>query len=90
MSWTLLKPPEKAEDEDSDFFVISDESPDEDDNRLRLEYHTNRPRFGSRQKLSLAGDNFFAIPPLKTGSRRSGLKSNISRRSRIKPSEARS
>jgi len=41
MSWTLLKPPEKAEDEDSDFFVISDESPDEDDNRLRLEYHTN-------------------------------------------------
>ena len=66
MSWTLLKPPEKAEDEDSDFFVISDESPDEDDNRLRLEYHTNRPRFGSRQKLSLAGDIFLPFStPLK-------------------------
>ena len=40
MSWTLLKTAEKSEDEDSDFYVISDESPDEDDNRLRLEYHT--------------------------------------------------
>ena len=78
MSWTLLKPPEKSEEDDSDFFVISDESPDEDDNRLRLEYHTNRPRFGSKQKWSLAGDIFchFSNPP-KTGSRRSGPKSNI-------------
>ena len=36
MSWTLLKTAEKSEDEDSDFYVISDESPDEDDNRLTV------------------------------------------------------
>ena len=34
------QPPEKSEDEDSDF----SESDDEEDNRLRQEYDTNRPR----------------------------------------------
>ena len=61
MSWTLLKPPEKSEDEDSDFYVISDESADEEDNRLRLEYHTNRPRLRSRQKLSFASDSIKTV-----------------------------
>ena len=55
MSWKLLNPQEKSEDEDSDFFVISDESADEDDNRLRQEYHTNRPRLRSRQELLFSG-----------------------------------
>ena len=51
MSWKL-NPQEKSEDEDSDFFIISDESADEDDNRLRQEYHMNRPR------LKVQGKNY--------------------------------
>ena len=53
MSWKL-NPPQKSEDEDSDFSIISDESADEDDNRLRQEYHTNR-RLRSRQELLFSG-----------------------------------
>ena len=53
MSWKLLKPPEKSEDEDSDFYVISEESTDEEDNGLRPEYHTNRARLRSRQEFEL-------------------------------------
>ena len=46
LHWALQReqPPEKSEDEDSDFSIISDESDDEEDNRLRQEYDTNRPR----------------------------------------------
>ena len=51
MSWKLLKPPEKSEDEDSDFYVISEESTDEEDNGLRQEYHTNRARLCSRKEF---------------------------------------
>jgi len=57
MSRKLLNPQEKSEDEDSDFFIISDESADEDDNRLRQEYHTNRPRLRSRQELLFPGNS---------------------------------
>ena len=35
------QPPEKSEDEDSDLSIISDESDDEEDNRLRQEYDIN-------------------------------------------------
>ena len=45
MSWTLLKPQEKSED------VKSDESTDEEDNRLRQEYVTNRVRIRLRQQF---------------------------------------
>ena len=51
MSWKLLKPPEKSEDEDSDFYVISEESTDEEDNGLRQEYRTNRARSCPRQEF---------------------------------------
>ena len=51
MSWTLLQPREESEDEDSDFFVISDLSADEEDNRLRQEYDTNRESIRSRQEF---------------------------------------
>ena len=48
LHWALQReqPRAKSEDEDSDFFIISDESDDEEDNRLRQEYDTNRPRYG--------------------------------------------
>ena len=45
MSWRLLKPQEKSED------VKSDESTDEEDNRLRQEYVTNRVRIRLRQQF---------------------------------------
>ena len=61
MSWTLLKTAEKSEDEDSDFYVISDESFDEDDNRLRQEYRTNRPKLCSRQELLFPGDSIRTV-----------------------------
>ena len=51
MSWTLLQQRENSEDEDSDFFVISDLSADEEDNRLRQEYDTNRESIRSRQEF---------------------------------------
>ena len=70
MSWTLIEPPEKSEDEDSDFYVISEESTDEEDNSLRQEYHTNRARLRSRKEFefvellySLVVRSFF---PVKT------------------------
>ena len=53
MSWKLLKPPEKSEDEDSDFYVISEESTDEEDNGLRQEYHTDRARLNSRKEFEI-------------------------------------
>ena len=68
MSWTLLKTAEKSEDEDSDFYVISDESPDEDDNRLRQEYRTNRPKLCSRQELVFPGDSIRTVLRAKRSS----------------------
>ena len=53
MSWTLIEPPEKSEDEDSDFYVISEESTDEEDNGLRQEYHTDRARLHSRKEFEI-------------------------------------
>ena len=45
LHWVLQReqPPEKSEDEHSDFSIISDESDDEEDNRLRQEYDTSLP-----------------------------------------------
>ena len=40
MSWTSLNQQENPEDEDSDFYVINDES-DEEDYHFRQEYDTN-------------------------------------------------
>ena len=45
LHWALQReqPPEKSGEEDSDFSIISDESDDENDNRLRQKYDTNLP-----------------------------------------------
>ena len=57
MSWPLLKPREKSEDEDYDFNVLrihdesTEESTDEEDNRLRKEYDMNRTRIPKRQQF---------------------------------------
>ena len=53
MSWTLIEPPGKSEDEDPDFYVISEESTDEEDNGLRQEYHTDRARLRSRKEFEI-------------------------------------
>ena len=45
MSWPLLKPREKSDD------VLSDESVDEEDNRLRKEYDMDRTRIPKRQQF---------------------------------------
>ena len=45
MSCPLLKPREKSED------VLSDESVDEEDNRLRKEYDMDRTRIHKRQQF---------------------------------------
>ena len=50
MSWTLLNQQENPEDEDSDFYVINDES-EEEDNHFRQEYDTNWERMRLRQKF---------------------------------------
>ena len=44
LHWALQReqPPEKSGEEDSDFSIISDESDDEEDNRLRQEYYCYR------------------------------------------------
>ena len=61
MSWTLLEPPEKPEDGDSDFYVISEESTDEEDNPLRQEYQTNRERLQSRQEFEFVKTHYSLV-----------------------------
>ena len=49
MSWQLQESGEKSEDEDSEFYVISDESDDEEDNRLRNECDKNMEFISTRK-----------------------------------------